>query len=690
MTEKLVLSVGLSVSVVMFFGLFINWLYPLFGYDTPLATNSLLVSISILTLLLTAIAYLRNQPYPFIQSSDFKLDLREKSFLIIPFSFPFLGIMGMRLMNATDNNIVLMALFVVIPAYFTFISIKHKQVSESVYPPMILSTAVCLTLLLALRSTHIIGIDTNTEYYFFQQTFHNGHWQSIMDHPFDSCLSISILPTVYQAFMHMDSEYLFKIFYPLIFSFSPLVVYLIAKKYLSSFYASLASLFFMAQNVFLMTSASSRTTIAILFFALSVMVLFHEGLSDFAKKLLFIIFVASCLVSHYSTSYILLAVLLLTWLGISVVSRIILFRTKTSGSIQPDLNLDHNLDSLKDDTDALETITRQSLLPTYVLKKVTLSTLLVVLALLFFWYAQINEVVFKVGIDQIHNTQKSVVEFADAQSRGYGTAAALGIGIGSKDAPQILEFVFSWLTIALLVIGVLISCINYRKANGFSASPNPSSSGTSSKKLDVQFLTLILACSAVLATGVVFPYVFQNYAEDRTYCQVLTVLASFFVIGAMRTAGFLRIKWRYIVVLIALIPYFMSTTGMIYQIFNFPRSMILNSAGQDYNIKYIHEQESSAAHWLKAESSPTDLIFTDYLGGTRLISQGEIPSPVYYTIMIDLHREVNYGYIYLRYFDVTTGVLLDHNVKEQNLTNYQSSFAKRILIYDNGGSEVWR
>src|ERR1035437_7185983 len=52
MTEKLVLCVGLSVAFTMFAGLLINTIYPLFGYPTPLTTNSLLISFSIITLIL--------------------------------------------------------------------------------------------------------------------------------------------------------------------------------------------------------------------------------------------------------------------------------------------------------------------------------------------------------------------------------------------------------------------------------------------------------------------------------------------------------------------------------------------------------------------------------------------------------------------------------------------------------------
>ena len=63
--EKTVCSIGLSVSFSMFVGLLINLVYPFFSYSTPLSTNSLLTSFSVITLILTIIAYLRNRDTSF-------------------------------------------------------------------------------------------------------------------------------------------------------------------------------------------------------------------------------------------------------------------------------------------------------------------------------------------------------------------------------------------------------------------------------------------------------------------------------------------------------------------------------------------------------------------------------------------------------------------------------------------------
>jgi len=255
---------------------------------------------------LAAIAHLRGGPATFVNIADLRPGLWDKALYIIPILFLGLSVLGMHLMNTKDDNSMLMALLLLIPAYVIIISIWNTKIPERAYPLIIFMTSISLVLLMGMRSSHIIGIDAHTEYYIFQQTLSNEKWQILIKSTLDSCLSISILPAIFQSFLGVNSEYLFKILYPILFSISPLVVYIIAKKYLAAIYAFLAAIFFMSQSTFLGTTSNPRTTVAILFVALSIMVLTNDRLSLFEKRILLIIFILSCIVSHYSTTYIFL------------------------------------------------------------------------------------------------------------------------------------------------------------------------------------------------------------------------------------------------------------------------------------------------------------------------------------------------------------------------------------------------
>jgi len=192
-TEKFVLLVGLSISFLMFFGLLINNLSLSLGYETPLATIPLLIAFNIAFIALGIMGYKLNKE-PIFPLPNIELSTSEKAFLIVPILFPALSIFGMHVMNTTDNNIILMLLLFLIPIYVAFICFFNQKFSKRLYPVVIFLISISLLLLMALKSNHLIGIDTHEEYYLFQTTLDNLHWRvAIMGNALDACLSISLL-----------------------------------------------------------------------------------------------------------------------------------------------------------------------------------------------------------------------------------------------------------------------------------------------------------------------------------------------------------------------------------------------------------------------------------------------------------------------------------------------------------------
>lgn len=675
-TERFVLSTGLSISFLMVAGLFINTLYPLFGYDTPLSTNSLLVSFSVI-LLLAVLTSLRDQSSSLTELYDLKLNTREKAFLLLPSFFPLLSILGMHLMNTTDNNSMLMTLLLLMPAYAIFIAVEHSQVPERDYPLIIFFSSISLVLLLGLRSDHIIGADAHTEYYLFHQTLHNGRWQILLNSTLDSCLSISILATAYQSFVDIDLEYLFKILYPVLCSVLPLAVYIISKKYIGNFYAFLASLFFMSQNAFLATTANPRTNVGILFFALSIMILFSIRLNELEKRLIFIIFAVSCVFSHYSTTYIFFIILSLSWFCMQII-RIILSSKGMPASL---INLSANPPEYK----VADLGNPRNLLKS----NTTIGIVMLFFVVLFLWYSQITGAAFNSGVGFIANTLTSLQDFFILESRGGGVAAVFGGGLEEKSISRKITFISSWLTIAFIAIGVSATLYKYRHRVAL-ADDEEHLSSILSQRLDVEFFILSLICSIILAIAVALPYVFKGYGMDRAYLQMMVVLSPFFVIGGINVAESLHFRWKYLMVLAVLIPYFMCNTGTMPQIFGDKQALTLNSRGQSYYAYFVHDQDTFGARWLGGNTGERDSIYADYSGSWILISQGYIHSSYYAEKLIENKQLPEGGYIWLRYYNVIDRKLLKRDYKWNDIREYQQEFAQRSLIYSSGCSEVWR
>lgn len=685
LTTKIVLSVGLSVAFSMFFGLAVNSSLFALGYNEPLSTTSLLISFSLANLILAIIAYIRNNNITF-SFSNFGLTTGEKALLIVPSLFPLLSIVGMRIMNLSDNNVLLMALLFLILAYVLFISAYHGKVSERLYPSLIFLISISLLLMYSLRSNHIIGADTHSEYYAFQAISSNLHWRwgvvGAEGGYQEVSLSVSLLPSIYQSFLNINPEYLFKVLYSLILSITPLVVYILSKKYIGGFYAFLASIFFMSQTLFLWTPSNIRSNTAILFFALAIMVLFHDRIGESAKRAFFIIFAASCIVSHYSSTYIFLFVLLLSWAGMQIFSTLVSHRKKHAGLSKNQIGGNPSGSSA---AVAEAAVPRSPPLK----RGITIGGVALFFAMLFFWYSQVTGIAFTDGAKFIRETFRTLHSLAMLEARGPGLGEAFGRVPAYQEAALLrIEVFFTWLTVLFIAIGVLITVRRFKAmvSTSLSGQEKPSSL---LRRFDAEYFALSAACCALLITLVVLPYISEGYGMGRTDFQAMVPLSMFFVLGGITIARYLKSR-PYPIILLVLIPYLMCTTGLMYQLGGFPRAITLNTAGSLYDTMYIHDQESYALKWLKQNREENTTIYSER---RRLVlSQGQIPAfHIESLILAWREGEKIDGYIYLRYLNVVEGKYIGsdqvrHDLPEEWLT----MLVGKNALYANGGSEIYR
>lgn len=673
LVEKFVFSIGLSIFLLMFIGLLMNYLYPLFGYKAPLSAESLLITLSAVTLIFCVVAFIQNWPSLSLNFGGLKLNIREKFYLLVPAIFPLLSIIGMRLMNVTSNNIIIVILSLSIPGYAIFLGITHDKLPEKIATPAILCISIAIILLVALRSNYIIGYDANTEYYIFQRTFESGRWMLVTDAPLDTCLSISILPTIYQSFLNINSQYLFKILYPLLFSISPLIIYLICRKYVNVFYSFLAALFFMSQYYFLNAEMAARTVIALLFFALSIMVIFHDRLRTFDKYLLFFIFSTAIILSHYSTAFISLGIFVVTWLIATLMRKIMSSRLRSN--------------SVLDTTDTMNRLTPAMAHDNNHLSLGMVGFYVVVLCV---WYSVVaSGTTIHYVLSFISSTFTSLHNFFDIASRG---SAAVIFGSGLKSFPQKINFIFSWLTIIVVAIGVFVILVQYKKMTTAPVVNKGSPPPFLLQQFDLEFLIFALVCCLILAVSVALPYVLVGYDMERTYLQAIVILAPFFIVGGIALSSVLEKITRknhvFLVTLLILVPYFLCNTGIVYQAFGVAQSITLNSTGQDYDYMVVHPQESYAAQWLGTFEDQTVPVYSDYYGKVKLIGQGGILGALYAKALIESDKPFD-GYFFVGYTGFVNGELLDSKIQWHEMSEYNKQFASKNLIYSDGGSGIF-
>ncbi len=646
--EKIVLSVGLSVSFIMLFGLLINNLALSIGYLTPLSITPLLISYNIAFIILIFIAYKLDKG-SIISLSILKLNNSEKAFLIIPTFFPAISIFGIIQMNTVNNNVIVILLLFLIPIYIILICIFNFRLSKRIYPAMIFLISCSLLLLMALRSNHLIGIDTHKEYYLFKTTLNELHWGIFENSTLDSTLSISLLPAIYQLILNIPPELLFKILYSLIYSISPLIIYVISKKYIEDIYAFLASCFYMFQYNFLFTAMNARTSLAVFFFALAIMTLFNSRINPLKKRVLFIIFMISIVISHYSTTYIFFFILFAAFILLTILSNY------------------YKIEGL-----------------------FGLNIIVLLLAIIFFWYSQITKTAFNAGINFIIQTIDNLNMLFLEEVKGGGVPILLGEGIMEKSIVQKIEFLFNWLIFAVIAIGIITLIIRYKEMSfpefGFK------SLNFQREKFEVEYFVIALLCSGILVIMIALPYVSKGYDIQRLYSAMIIVLSIFFVIGGLILSKYLNVR-AYFIILLILIPYFFIVTGITYQIIDYPRSIILNSEGEDYNNMYLHDQEYFGAKWLGERSDGKTIINTDFFGRLGLISQGSFSTKLLDWNSLSNHKKID-GYIYLRYYNIINSKIVNREKDSDiytsyNLTDYINVFSGKKKIYNNGGTEIY-
>lgn len=674
-SEKLVITVGLSVAFIMIFGLILNSLLLAVGYEKPLALIPLLISLGGAALLLAVVAYLRNKNHTFT-FHRLQLSIREKCILLVPSLLPLLSISGTYIMNLRDNNIILLLLLSLIPLYVIVISIFHNRVPVRLYPGIILLISISLLLILSLRSNHLVGSDTHLEYFAFMSTNASASWHILRLGVIDACLSISVLPSVFQTFMAINPEYIFKIIYSLLFSVSPLIIYIVTRKYFADRYSFLATFFFMSQVSFLETSGSARMVIAILFYMLTIMVIFHNNLYGISKKNLLLIFAVSVILSHYSTSYVFLFLMILAWLGTPLVFKMLSLRSHNtvevtvskSGSEAGPIKAMGSISATKPSK-------AHTPMPT---RKITFTAIFLFLAIIFFWYNSIAFAPFSVSLGVVYESLSSLGNWFVVEAKGPTITSALGTDINTT--PQLIRFAVSWIIIAVVVIGMANTLFNHRKQIAVFG-PGDSKPGFLKNKLELEFYVLSLACVLFGGLAIIASYLSIAYSIENASFIMVIILSPFIIIGVIKLAGWLRMNMLWLILpLLTLL--FMSTTGTLYQVFGVPAALTLNSKGVAYDSVYVHDYDSSAAWWLKEYGGNVDL----YCASTSRFfsSQGLIhPSRLYSYDITEYHGEsinVN-GYFYRRYTEAMINSLENR---------YPNMFNTKNKIYSNTASTVYR
>jgi len=553
--EAILFTVGLSISFLMFAGLLLNELGPLIGIFEPLSFGPVLALLNGAVLLLSFFVFFRNSriDFPGFQ----KVDLSFRALVLL--SLPFLSIIGARMVTVSpSNNFVLDMMIVGVSITTIAATLSKKLVPPKYYPLVVGAISAALLLHFSLMSNYLYGFDIQVEYFISRLTENSSRWNSkipYIDIAFEktnAMLSVSILPTIYSQLLEMELPWVFKTVYPLIFSLVPVGLYIFYKEQMDRKAAFLAVFLFVSQFVFFSELLGlAKQMIAEFFFILLFLVIFNKRIKPASKSVLFMTFGAALVVSHYSISYVFLALIVLS------VAFLFLFKKKGT--------------------------------------HIAVSLIVLLFVMQFSWYIYTsNSGPFKAFSMFLDSTFSGFqTEFFNPGSRGEDVLR----GTGLAGTPSYIRWVgraFAYATEFLIILGFVSLVILKRKT-----------------RFSQEFMILASLNMAMLAACIVVPYFAGGLNMTRFYHIELFFLAPLCVVGSSFFLEFvlrvtpLRSKkiQPYLLLLMLLIPFFLFQTEFVYEVtgedsWSIPLSKYRMTLERQRSQGVLTEGEIFATRWL--------------------------------------------------------------------------------------------
>ncbi len=316
-SHRVVLAVALAVFVLVLVGLAINTTLPLLGDDRPLARTPVALAVLAENVVLILWRASLTAPWPRLPR---QIPVRSRRIWgLLALSLVCCVVGTNRLNNGASGSVTLSA-FVVLVVTLALVWYWRSGFSDGEIAGVFYLAALILLLGTSLRGWYITGHDIQREYHVFQVTNAADRWNISNFHdPYNACMSLTVLPTMWARMLRIDDPYVFKIFFQAFFALSAAALYLACRRHFSRTSAFLAAIFYISFPTFLTDMPFiTRQETGFTFLSVAALVLMSDSWAPAARRFWFVLFGIAIVLSHYSTTYLLLIALVfsqLAWRG---------------------------------------------------------------------------------------------------------------------------------------------------------------------------------------------------------------------------------------------------------------------------------------------------------------------------------------------------------------------------------------
>jgi uncharacterized membrane protein len=711
-SHRVIISITLSVFTLILVGLALNTLLPLLGNDRPLAR--LPVAIGVLVENVALILW-RSHRLPVWRRPEIQI---KPAFLalLMTLGAALIGVIAgaNRLNNGSDGVPTLGAFCLLVVVLVMTWRWRHVLTDGEIASVFYLVT---LTLLLAtsLRGWYITGHDIQREFHVFALTSNSDRWNiSNFQDPYNACMSLTILPTMWARLLGIDDAYVFKVVAQMFFALTGPAVYLVARKQFSRTSAMLAVTVYVSFPTFFTDMPFiTRQEFGFTFLAVAVLVLCSDTWSPSGRRLMFVVFGIAIVLSHYSTTYLLLITLVfgqaIWWVG--------QFLSSLRGRAK----------RRRDDV---------SLTPPWGRPVLGIGSVALIAAAAFVWTvpathtsSQLSQTVrgtvetllgrqsatqsTDVGYGLVHSKvqtpaqeisayQAGTLKVTESDPGNYLPRALVdkypAVAVPQPDLPLTtaghglakLGISAHGLNAALrnglakyyqlaALLGLLILAWRYKRRRTVAPAQR-------------ELLCLSAASLVGLVAVLVLPDLSTEYGLLRAFQQALILLSPFVAEATVAIARVIARKRAGAVSILAGATVFASLSGIIPQLLGgYPAQLSLNNAGVYYNDYYLHPQDESAIAWLNAHTQKSSDVqaeiqtdrYTAYLFGA---SAGRTTADIFPTVV------QRHAFVFLGYANVTldqASVSVDGNTVPYR---YPTSLLNRTknIVFATDGSRIYK
>ncbi|TAH33396.1 DUF2206 domain-containing protein [Candidatus Saccharibacteria bacterium] len=660
---KFSLSVGLSLALITMTGLALNSLHFL-GVERPMETLPIFIALDVVTLGLIGLNW-SARIRPRITLPHLKKE--EIMFVSLFALLPLLSIFGAIRLNNGASNILTMIMIPTIGALYLALILRPAM--GRIYPYAIFMTALAILFSISLRGWSITGHDIHHEYNVFTAVINTGYWSPSRwgGDPYNACLSITILPAILAKITGIHLIFIYKIVFQVVFAAIVPALYFFCKRFAIEKKALLGVFAFMTFPTFVNDLPFlNRQEVALGYFILLLLVNF-SNITYRAKSAFTVILLLGLILSHYSTSYVTISLLLLTL----IIYRVLLPLYKNT----PKLNIP--LLSLP--------IIIMAFLATFVWNmQITssssnLSSTLTAAAKSVFGekesssfsrYGLLSNARTVTPEEQLEKRAKKLdISLAYTPSyvaplTGFGKVVSKVVDVYKLNAG--LYAIIAKILQLLVMVGVVILALRFRKKQA--------------KPRDIYLLALSFSFIIALVLFTLLPQLSVGYDVTRLFQQSMTVLWLPIILACLWIFGWLG-KYALAATTGLLVFLYMTLVGFIPQLTGgYLPKLSLNNSGVYYDYFYTHRSDIDGSRWLAANRITYMNVFMDINSASP---------PLGFPVALGLLDGESQGYYYTDY---------TNNTADQYRTIINGAFiqytnpaftANKSLIYSSNETKIY-